>query len=129
MRLLLLAALALGLALGLGAAAAGGGSEPDAVTCGSVVKLLNVRHNVRLHSHDVRYGSGTGRGGGHWGSGPGGAAPSPVWAAAALGAFGRGENAPLSPPIHLVAGGEQIAPRPHVATGKAQPGAEQGHRC
>lgn len=29
------------------------------VTCGSVVKLLNTRHNVRLHSHDVRYGSGT----------------------------------------------------------------------
>ncbi|KAG5843924.1 hypothetical protein ANANG_G00156060 [Anguilla anguilla] len=31
------------------------------VTCGSVVKLLNVRHNVRLHSHDVRYGSGSGQ--------------------------------------------------------------------
>ncbi|PKK18041.1 stromal cell-derived factor 2, partial [Columba livia] len=28
---------------------------------GSVVKLLNVRHNVRLHSHDVRYGSGSGQ--------------------------------------------------------------------
>ncbi len=34
------------------------GSEIKFVTCGSVVKLLNVKHNVRLHSHDVRYGSG-----------------------------------------------------------------------
>lgn len=34
------------------------GSEMSFVTCGSVVKLLNVKHNVRLHSHDVRYGSG-----------------------------------------------------------------------
>ncbi|XP_072443920.1 stromal cell-derived factor 2-like protein 1 [Chiloscyllium punctatum] len=31
------------------------------VTCGSVVKLLNSRHNVRLHSHDVKYGSGSGQ--------------------------------------------------------------------
>ncbi|CAM2104218.1 unnamed protein product [Caretta caretta] len=46
------------LVVGLGAAA---GSEPGLVTCGSVVKLLNVRHNVRLHSHDVRYGSGSGQ--------------------------------------------------------------------
>lgn len=36
--------------------------EAGAVTCGSVVKLLNPRHGVRLHSHDVRYGSGTTRG-------------------------------------------------------------------
>lgn len=43
------------LAAALGAAGRG---EPGPVTCGSVVKLLNVRHNVRLHSHDVRYGSG-----------------------------------------------------------------------
>ncbi|XP_055654059.1 stromal cell-derived factor 2 [Falco peregrinus] len=42
----------------LGAAVRGG---PGPVTCGSVVKLLNVRHNVRLHSHDVRYGSGSGQ--------------------------------------------------------------------
>lgn len=49
------------LVLGLGAAGAGAGSEPGPVTCGSVVKLLNVRHNVRLHSHDVRYGSGSGQ--------------------------------------------------------------------
>lgn len=46
--------------LALGAAARGGGSGSGPVTCGSVVKLLNVRHNVRLHSHDVRYGSGNG---------------------------------------------------------------------
>lgn len=46
------------LAAALGAAGRGG---PGPVTCGSVVKLLNVRHNVRLHSHDVRYGSGNGR--------------------------------------------------------------------
>lgn len=36
-----------------------GASDMAVVTCGSVVKLLNTRHNVRLHSHDVRYGSGT----------------------------------------------------------------------
>lgn len=34
------------------------GTELSIVTCGSVVKLLNIKHNVRLHSHDVRYGSG-----------------------------------------------------------------------
>ncbi|KAJ7408895.1 stromal cell derived factor 2 [Pitangus sulphuratus] len=45
-------------AAALGAAGRGG---PGPVTCGSVVKLLNVRHNVRLHSHDVRYGSGSGQ--------------------------------------------------------------------
>ncbi|XP_048839398.1 stromal cell-derived factor 2 [Brienomyrus brachyistius] len=37
------------------------GTEISFVTCGSVVKLLNVKHNVRLHSHDVRYGSGSGQ--------------------------------------------------------------------
>ncbi|NP_001088005.1 stromal cell derived factor 2 L homeolog precursor [Xenopus laevis] len=36
-------------------------SELSVVTCGSVVKLLNIKHNVRLHSHDVRYGSGSGQ--------------------------------------------------------------------
>uniref|UniRef100_A0A803YK96 Stromal cell derived factor 2 like 1 n=1 Tax=Meleagris gallopavo TaxID=9103 RepID=A0A803YK96_MELGA len=37
-----------------------GGRElaPGAVTCGSVLKLLNTRHSVRLHSHEVKYGSG-----------------------------------------------------------------------
>ncbi|XP_061608775.1 stromal cell-derived factor 2 isoform X2 [Phyllopteryx taeniolatus] len=36
-------------------------TELTSVTCGSVLKLLNVKHNVRLHSHDVRYGSGSGQ--------------------------------------------------------------------
>ncbi|KPP63875.1 stromal cell-derived factor 2-like [Scleropages formosus] len=36
-------------------------TEISFVTCGSVIKLLNVKHNVRLHSHDVRYGSGSGQ--------------------------------------------------------------------
>jgi len=31
------------------------------VGCGSVIKLLNSNHNVRLHSHDVKYGSGSGQ--------------------------------------------------------------------
>ncbi|MGH0184894.1 UNVERIFIED_CONTAM: hypothetical protein FKN15_024494 [Acipenser sinensis] len=31
-----------------------GSDEFNYVTCGSVVKLLNTRHNVRLHSHDVK---------------------------------------------------------------------------
>ncbi|XP_064652144.1 stromal cell-derived factor 2-like isoform X2 [Lineus longissimus] len=31
------------------------------VTCGSVLKLLNTRSAVRLHSHDVKYGSGSGQ--------------------------------------------------------------------
>ncbi|XP_024115862.1 stromal cell-derived factor 2-like protein 1 [Oryzias melastigma] len=40
-----------------------GAKEPELnhVTCGSLVKLLNTRHNVRLHSHDVKYGSGSGQ--------------------------------------------------------------------
>ncbi|XP_067940304.1 stromal cell-derived factor 2-like [Watersipora subatra] len=36
-------------------------SELDYVTCGSVIKLVNVRSDVRLHSHDVKYGSGSGQ--------------------------------------------------------------------
>ncbi|KAJ8005599.1 hypothetical protein DPEC_G00119610 [Dallia pectoralis] len=36
-------------------------SELNYVTCGSLVKLLNPRHAVRLHSHDVKYGSGSGQ--------------------------------------------------------------------
>ncbi|XP_022062571.1 stromal cell-derived factor 2-like protein 1 [Acanthochromis polyacanthus] len=39
----------------------GSESELNSVTCGSLVKLLNTRHNVRLHSHDVKYGSGSGQ--------------------------------------------------------------------
>ncbi|XP_043283718.1 stromal cell-derived factor 2 [Venturia canescens] len=31
------------------------------VTCNSVVKLMNVQYNVRLHSHDIKYGSGSGQ--------------------------------------------------------------------
>ncbi|KAK5646827.1 hypothetical protein RI129_005291 [Pyrocoelia pectoralis] len=31
------------------------------VTCGSVLKLLNSDHRVRLHSHDVKYGTGSGQ--------------------------------------------------------------------
>lgn len=36
-------------------------SDRDPVTCGSGLKLLNVDHNVRLHSYDVQYGSGSGQ--------------------------------------------------------------------
>ncbi|KAJ8338826.1 hypothetical protein SKAU_G00356120 [Synaphobranchus kaupii] len=36
-------------------------TEFNYVTCGSLLKLLNIRHNVRLHSHDVKYGSGSGQ--------------------------------------------------------------------
>ncbi|OXU28103.1 hypothetical protein TSAR_015371 [Trichomalopsis sarcophagae] len=31
------------------------------VTCGSVIKLLNTDYNVRLHSHDIKYGTGSGQ--------------------------------------------------------------------
>ena len=31
------------------------------MTCGSVIKLQNTYHRVRLHSHDVKYGSGSGQ--------------------------------------------------------------------
>ncbi|XP_062520551.1 stromal cell-derived factor 2-like [Corticium candelabrum] len=31
------------------------------VTCGSVIKLAHIQSNVRLHSHEVRYGSGSGQ--------------------------------------------------------------------
>ena len=36
-------------------------AKPQAVTCGSTVKLMNGHHKVRLHSHDVKYGSGSGQ--------------------------------------------------------------------
>uniref|UniRef100_A0A8D0LAX3 Stromal cell derived factor 2 like 1 n=1 Tax=Sphenodon punctatus TaxID=8508 RepID=A0A8D0LAX3_SPHPU len=39
----------------------GGEPETGAVTCGSVLKLLNTLHSVRLHSHEVKYGSGSGQ--------------------------------------------------------------------
>lgn len=31
------------------------------VTCGSALKLMNVDYKVRLHSHDIKYGSGSGQ--------------------------------------------------------------------
>ncbi|KAL3853892.1 hypothetical protein ACJMK2_013191 [Sinanodonta woodiana] len=37
------------------------GFNYEFVTCGSSVKLLNSHHGVRLHSHDVKYGSGSGQ--------------------------------------------------------------------
>jgi len=37
------------------------GFDYDFVTCGSALKLLNHYHDVRLHSHDVKYGSGSGQ--------------------------------------------------------------------
>ncbi|KAL8594954.1 Stromal cell-derived factor 2-like protein [Nucella lapillus] len=39
----------------------GNGSDFDYeyVTCGSTLKLVNTHNNLRLHSHDVKYGSGS----------------------------------------------------------------------
>lgn len=31
------------------------------VTCGSVLKLMNLDYRIRLHSHDVKYGTGSGQ--------------------------------------------------------------------
>ena len=31
------------------------------MTCGSVLKLASAESNIRLHSHDVKYGSGSGQ--------------------------------------------------------------------
>lgn len=31
------------------------------ITCGSVFKLENTAYYVRLHSHDIKYGSGSGQ--------------------------------------------------------------------
>jgi len=33
----------------------------DFVTCGSVLKLYNAVHDIRLHSHEVAYGTGSGQ--------------------------------------------------------------------
>lgn len=33
----------------------------DLITCGSILKLYNVDYKIRLHSHDVKYGSGSGQ--------------------------------------------------------------------
>ncbi|XP_069476076.1 stromal cell-derived factor 2-like protein 1 [Ambystoma mexicanum] len=49
------------LLLGLCCSLARASESYEYVTCGSVIKLLNQRHGVRLHSHDVKYGSGSGQ--------------------------------------------------------------------
>ncbi len=36
-------------------------SNQDAMTCGSTFKLVNQQSGDRLHSHDVKYGSGSGQ--------------------------------------------------------------------
>lgn len=36
-------------------------SKDYSITCGSVIKLQNVYNNARLHSHDIKYGSGSGQ--------------------------------------------------------------------
>ncbi|VDK52493.1 unnamed protein product [Cylicostephanus goldi] len=33
----------------------------DEVTCGTVLKLMNINEAARLHSHEVKYGSGSGQ--------------------------------------------------------------------
>ncbi|CAI4222500.1 unnamed protein product [Auanema sp. JU1783] len=37
------------------------GSDDQYVTCRSLVKLMNANEGSRLHSHDVKYGSGSGQ--------------------------------------------------------------------
>lgn len=37
------------------------GRSTQYVTCGSVLKLMNVGYKVRLHSHDLKYGTGSGQ--------------------------------------------------------------------
>lgn len=37
------------------------GAKQKFVTCGSVIKLHNPDYKVRLHSHDVKYGTGSGQ--------------------------------------------------------------------
>ena len=39
----------------------GDGKSVRDVTCGSVFKLLNSAFRIRLHSHDIKYGSGSGQ--------------------------------------------------------------------
>ena len=33
----------------------------EIVTCTSIIKLQNIQRGVRLHSHEVKYGSGSGQ--------------------------------------------------------------------
>lgn len=35
--------------------------DDELVTCGTVLKLSNANEGSRLHSHDVKYGSGSGQ--------------------------------------------------------------------
>ena len=35
--------------------------DDEPITCGSVLKLQNAADNIRLHSHEVKYGSGSGQ--------------------------------------------------------------------
>lgn len=61
----------------------------ELVTCGSVLKLFNTQHRVRLHSHDIKYGSGA-RGSGlehRQGAGPGAGSLKAGWS---WGIFGPG---------------------------------------
>jgi dolichyl-phosphate-mannose--protein O-mannosyl transferase len=37
------------------------GRSNQYVTCGSVLKLMNIGYKIRLHSHDVKYGTGSGQ--------------------------------------------------------------------
>lgn len=37
------------------------GKKVEYVTCGTVTKLYNTDFKVRLHSHDVKYGAGSGQ--------------------------------------------------------------------
>lgn len=37
------------------------GKSARYVSCGSVIKLMNSATKVRLHSHDVKYGTGSGQ--------------------------------------------------------------------
>jgi dolichyl-phosphate-mannose--protein O-mannosyl transferase len=36
-------------------------TNQDSVTCSSTFKLLNQQSGDRLHSHDIKYGSGSGQ--------------------------------------------------------------------
>lgn len=37
------------------------GSKAEFVTCGTILKMINTDLRLRLHSHDVKYGSGSGQ--------------------------------------------------------------------
>jgi len=53
--------LALSILISLGPSSTGMTKTVRDVTWGSVFKLLNTAYEVRLHSHDVKYGSGSGQ--------------------------------------------------------------------